>query len=629
MHDRAALRPTVTLPIAGVPRLTGRALVVTLSLFGAVTAHAQAAPAADAPAATVASPPASAPDTRDEAKRLHALFDRRWEEVMRQSPEFATNVGDPRYGDRLTDASPEAIAARYASARRTLAEARAIRRDALAPGDQVSLDLFIYDLDDFLLLEPYPGFRSMSMAALDGFHTDFADLLGGSSTATRADIENMIARMAAYPRRVDQELVLLRDGMAAGWVPPRAVLDRILASIDAQLPADLDQSPYLAPFAKLGSDIPPAEQQALRAKARRAVAESVVPAMRKLRRFVAEDYMAKAPADGALSRYPDGDKVYAALVRSRTTTELAPKEIHAIGLRETTRLHGEMEAVMREVKFGGNFAQFVRYLNTDPKFFFPSPETLLAGYRDIAKRIDPELPRLFAELPRAPYGVRAMPSHFGPDRAEYYEGPSLDGTRAGWFNANTLGYRTRPTWSMETLVAHEAVPGHHLQIARAVELGELPKFRRSMFFTAYIEGWAMYAETLGFDVGLYKDPYSRFGHLQWQAMRSARLVVDTGIHAFGWTRQRAIDYMVEQTGRDEAFIASEVDRYYSWPGQALAYMIGELKIIELRERARQKLGPRFDLRRFHRVVLDQGPVPLPLLEHSVDAWIARRLADPS
>jgi uncharacterized protein (DUF885 family) len=286
------------------------------------------------------------------------------------------------------------------------------------------------------------------------------------------------------------------------------------------------------------------------------------------------------------------------------------------------RLRAEMEAAAREAGFGDDFAKFVRHAQTDPKFFHTSPEALLVGYRDIAKRIDPELPRLFAELPRAPYGVRAMPAHTSPDAAEYYDPPALDGTRPGWFNANAQGYRSRPIWGMETLVAHEAVPGHHLQFARAIELGELPKFRRGGSYTVFGEGWALYAETLGFELGLYKDPYSRFGHLQWQAFRAARLVVDTGIHALGWTRQQAIDYMIERTGSDPAFVSSEVDRYYSQPGQALAYMVGQLKIVELRDRARQKLGARFDIRKFHMAVLDQGSVPLPVLERSVDAWIA-------
>ena len=556
-----------------------------------------------------------------ETARLQALFDARWERLMRTYPEWATFLGDDRYGDRFQDASREAIAANFDAARRDLAQARTIRRDALAAKDQVSLDVFIYDIDDFLLMEPFIGFRSMSMGALDGFQSGFAGLLQASPTAQRKQVEQILARFAAYPRRVDEELTLLRDGLALRWVPPRSVLERVLAQIDGELPADIDKSAFFEPFTRLGKDIPAAEQEVLRTQARRAINEAVDPALRKLRAFVADEYLPAAPADGALSSYPSGAAVYAARVRSNTTTDLSPAQIHAIGLRELARIRGEMEAVMKAVKFDGDFAAFVRYLNTDPKFFHNSPEALLAGYRDIAKRIDPELPKLFAQLPRAPYGVRAMPPHMSSDRAEYYSDPALDGSRPGWFNANAQGYKERPIWAMETLVAHEAVPGHHLQYARAIEMGELPKFRRGGSYTAYGEGWALYAETLGFDLGLYKDPYSRFGHLQWQAFRAARLVVDTGIHAQGWSRQKAIDFMVEQTGVDLATVTSEVDRYTSDPGQALAYMIGQLKIIELRDRAKAALGERFDIRRFHMVVLDQGAVPLPVLERAVDAWI--------
>jgi len=568
--------------------------------------------------------PARAADTVDpaETQRVHALFDQRWEELMQLYPEWATYVGDHRYGDRLRDASPEAIAADYAAARRTLKAAQGIRRDALAAKDRISLDIFIYQLEEHLRFEAFRGYRSMSIGALGGFQTDFSELLRTSPMSRRAEAEQMLGRMAAFPRRVDQELVLLREGTALGWVPPVTVLDRALRQIDGQLKPEVDKSPFFEPFTRLPADIPPAEQDALRRQARQAIGEKVEPALRRLRSYIDDEYRKAAPPSGALGGYPGGHEVYAAVVQSETTTDLSPQQIHAVGLRELARLRGEMEAVRREVKFDGDFAQFVRHLNTDPKFFHASPEALLAGYRDIAKRIDPELPRLFAEMPRATYGIRAMPEHRGIDAAETYDGPALDGTRPGWFNVNAQAFRTRPIWSMETLVAHETVPGHHLQIARAVEMGDLPRFRRGGGFTAYAEGWALYAETLGFALGLYKDPYSRFGHLQWQAFRAARLVVDTGIHALGWTRQQAIDYMVERTGVDLDFVTADVDRYISMPGQALSYMIGELKIIELRDRAKERMGERFDVRRFHMVLLDQGAVPLPVLERSVDAWIA-------
>jgi uncharacterized protein (DUF885 family) len=348
--------------------------------------------------------------------------------------------------------------------------------------------------------------------------------------------------------------------------------------------------------------------------------------MRKLRTFVADEYIQRAPAHGALHGYPDGARVYEMLVRNQTTTSLSAAQIHAVGQREVARIRAEMEGVMREAKWGGSFAQFIHHLNTDPKFFHASGEALLAGYRAISKRIDAEMPRLFAELPRVPYGVRAMPAFRGPDAAEYYDGPPMDGSRPGYFNANAVGWKTRPIWRMATLTAHEAVPGHHLQIARATELRALPNFRRQDGYVAFAEGWAVYAETLGRDVGIYDDPYSLFGHLQWQIFRAARLVVDTGIHSMGWTRQQSIDYMVERTGMDRGFVTAEVDRYVSQPGQALGYMIGALKIAELRDRAKARLGARFDIRRFHNAVIDQGSLPLDVLERVIDEWIAAEVA---
>jgi uncharacterized protein (DUF885 family) len=284
-----------------------------------------------------------------------------------------------------------------------------------------------------------------------------------------------------------------------------------------------------------------------------------------------------------------------------------------------------MEAVMKETKFTGSFTEFVAFLDSDPRFFHKTAEAMLSGYRDIAKRLDAEIPKLFAELPRAPYGISPMPAHLG-NAAEYYNGPPQDGSRAGVFWANVVALNKRPIWGMETLVAHEAVPGHHLQSARAIELRGLPDFRRNGGYTAYAEGWGLYAETLGFDLGLYTDPYSRFGHLQWQAFRAARLIVDTGLHTMGWKRQQAIDFMVERTGVEREFVESEVDRYTSLPSQALSYMIGQLKIVELRDRAKNKLGARFDIRRFHNAVLDQGEVPLSTLETIIDEWIAAEAA---
>ncbi|HVZ46044.1 MAG TPA: DUF885 domain-containing protein [Ramlibacter sp.] len=568
---------------------------------------------------------AATPDPA-ESKTLHALFDRAWEERARDYPEFATFQGDLRYNDRLTDESFAARDARDAKAREWLAEARKIHRDRLGEADRVSLDLFIHNQEDQVEEQAFPGPRTMLVGALGGAQSFFANLLQATPVASVKEVEQLLARMAAYPKQMDQNIERLREGVTLGWVAPRPVLERVLAQIDDELPADVEKGPFFEPFSKLGPDIPAAEQTRLRAAGKRAIEQSVAPALRKLRAFLVAEYMPKAPESGAMLNYPDGQRVYEMQVRHNTTTSLKPADIHALGLRELARIRAEMEDVMRRTGFTGDFAAFVHYIETDPKFFHTSPEALVAGYRDIAKRIDAQLPTLFAELPRMPYGVRAMPAFMGPNAAEYYDGPALDGSRGGWFNANAVGWKTRAKWGMVTLTMHEAVPGHHLQVARAAELKDLPRFRRDAGYTAYVEGWAVYAETLGRRIGMYDDPYDLFGHLQWQAFRAARLVVDTGLHSMGWSRQRAIDFLVERTGTDRAFVSQEVDRYVSDPGQALGYMIGKLKIDELRDRARARLGDGFDLRRFHNAVIDNGALPLDVLDRLIDDWIAKEQA---
>jgi uncharacterized protein (DUF885 family) len=571
---------------------------------------------------------AQAPDPAETAK-AHALFERVWDEGARLFPEWATYRGDHRYGDRLTDTSPAARAQLDRRVVELLEQARAIRRQALSPTDRVSLDMFIDQQQRQLDQQAFKGWRLMSVGALGGTQSQFAELMQVVPMATAAQARQLLARMAAYPRRMDDDIANLRQALAAGWVPSRDVLGRVLQQIDAQLQAQPDNSPFWRPFTRLGRDIAAAEQAELQAAGRQAIAQQVLPALRRLRAFVADEYLPRAPADGALLHYPDGPRVYALQVRNATTTELTPQQIHELGLREMARLRGEVDQVLRELKFDGGFAAFVQHARSEPRFLHGSPEALLAGYRDIAKRLDGELPRLFAELPRMPYTVRPMPDYMGPNRAEYYDGPALDGTRAGTFYAATAAWRKRPIWSMETLVAHEAVPGHHLQVARAQELRGLPNFRRQAWgYTAYVEGWALYAETLGFELGLFTDPYSRYGFLDAQLLRAARLVVDTGMHALGWPRQRCIDYMVNEAGVEPEFAASEVDRYSSWPGQALGYMIGRMKFEQLRDRAKAALGPRFDIRRFHNAVLDQGALPLSALERLVDDWIAQQQQQP-
>jgi uncharacterized protein (DUF885 family) len=568
-----------------------------------------------------------AAEPADDTRRLHHLFDTQWETQAQLAPEFSTYRGDYRYNDRLSDASAEAMAAQDERSRQWLAQAQAIRRDGLGATDRVSLDLFIGQRQREVALQAFPGYRTLTLSVLGGPHSQLAQLLNVVPMNNAVQARQLLARLAAWPQHIDQHIANLRRGMALGYVTSRDVLDRVVAQIDGQITPTAEAGPYWGPFERMAPAIADDERLSLQAAGRAAITGQVVPALQKLRRFVVDEYRPRAPANGALSNYPDGAKLYDELVRRHTTTSLSAAQVHAIGLRELERLRAGMEAVQRETRFEGDFAAFVKYLNTDPRFFYKSEDELLNGYRAIAKRIDAELPRLFAELPRLPYGVRSMPAHLGPDHAAFYVGPARDGSRAGFFNANTLGWARRPTWAMATLVAHETVPGHHLQIARNTELAALPEFRRGGSpgsYTAFAEGWALYAEALGLEIGLYDDPYSRFGHLQAQAFRAARLVVDTGIHALGWSRQQAIDFMATQTGVDRPYVTSEVDRYTSSPGQALAYMVGKLKIDELRERARTRLGARFDLRSFHNAVIDNGAMPLDVLDKRIEEWIAGR-----
>ncbi|MFG6468607.1 DUF885 domain-containing protein [Roseateles sp. BYS87W] len=576
-----------------------------------------------------ASSPTPAPTSATAASRaLQALFDEAWDAESRAQPEWATARGDLRFNDRLADRSPAALAARDALARDLLARAQRVDASQLNDTDRTSLALFIQRQQQEVALQALAGWRTLTLGTLGGAQSALAGLARNVPVATEAQVRQWLARLAAYPARVDQEIAILRQGLSLGWVTARPVLVRAMAQVEAQLPDDPARSPIHEPFLRLGAGLDATTKASLQAQGLAALREQVYPAQRKLLAVLRDELLPKAPESGSLSGYPGGDKAYEALILRHVTLPLAAGDIHAIGLREVARLRTEMDKVRVEAGFDGDLAAFKKFLYSEPRFFNQSGEELLDGYRAIAKRIDPELPKLFAQLPRAPYGIRGMPAYTGEGAADNYNGPSLDGGTAGWFNANVIAYKRRPKWAMETLVAHETVPGHHLQIARQVELGDLPAFRRQAQYSVFSEGWALYAETLGPQLGLFRDPYTRFGHLQAQMFRAARLVVDTGIHALGWSRERAIAYMIEQTGHEAGFMTAEVDRYYAQPGQALSYMMGKLKMLELRSRAEAALGPRFDLRRFHNALLDQGAMPLPLLDQRMQAWITQEKARP-
>ena len=414
-------------------------------------------------------------------------------------------------------------------------------------------------------------------------------------------------------------------------MPPRVLMNRVPAQIKAQIVADATTSPFYAPFKRVPATLPEAERQALAAEARALISDRIVPAYRKLQTAFERDYLPHARDTIAASALPDGAAYYELQVKSFTTTEMTAREIHGIGLQEVARLQTAMETLKTETGFSGSMEAFFTFLRTDPRFFKKTPEELLADYQVVAKRIDPELVKISMLIPRLPYGVRAIPDTIAPDTTTaYYQGGAADGpnttARPGYHYVNLYKPETRPSWEMMALSLHEAVPGHHFQFARALELPDMPMFRKSAYFVAYGEGWALYAEQLGYDMGLYDDPYERFGQLTYEMWRAVRLVVDTGMHAFGWSREQAITYFKAHTAKTEQDIVNEVDRYIAWPAQALAYKIGQLRISALRTNAERELGEDFDLRDFNDAVLDTGSVPLAALEKRMAAWLSERRA---
>ncbi|MBI2993656.1 MAG: DUF885 domain-containing protein [Gammaproteobacteria bacterium] len=556
------------------------------------------------------------------ADELGKLADDYWQWQLREFPESATWLGDNRYNDRLTDLAPAAIERRKSDMRVFRDRAAAIDAAGLAGQDALSLELLNYELGLAVDGQKFPS-EYLAIEQLDGPQLAFPQLLGVMPVRTVRDYENYIARLNAFPDYLGQVQVLLEKGIKTGWTQPAGPLRSIPQQIEEQLSGDPVKSTLYAPFTKFPDAIASADRERLGNSARKAIAEAVFTALKKLHDFARDTYLPAGRQQIAAASLPDGKAYYDYQIRDYTTTALGADRIHEIGLAEIKRIRAEMEKVVADSGYKGSFDEFLAYLRTDPRFYYTQPEDLLIGYRDIAKRADEQLPTLFAELPRLPYGVRAFPDYEAPSQttARYYPGAE-DGARAGVFMANLYKLDSRPKYEMEALTLHEAVPGHHLQIARAQELKGLPAFRRNAGYTAYVEGWGLYAESLGAEMGFYADPYSRFGQLTYEMWRACRLVVDTGMHAKGWSRQQAIDFMKDNTAKTELDIVVEIDRYIVWPGQALAYKLGELKIKELRARARQALGGKFDLRRFHNAVLDNGPLPLEVLEREIDRWIA-------
>jgi uncharacterized protein (DUF885 family) len=542
---------------------------------------------------------------------------------MQQSPEGASELGDRRWNDRWTDESLVAYARRYAHNREVLADLKKINRANLSAADQVNYDLFQQNYER--AVEGYK-FRQflIPLNQRGGIQTQ-DELADSLRFETKKDYQDWIARMRSFPVLMDQTIDLMREGIKERMVHPKVIMGRLPAQIDKQIVSDPTQSGFYKPFQHFSSEISPADQKELSQEAGQAVEQQVVPAYKKFKEFFVKEYLPACFDQVGIWQVPHGDELYAFDVRRYTTTDLTPDQVHEIGLKEVARIRAEMDRVMQQTGFKGTREEFFKFLRTDPQFYYHSPDDLFEAYKAMAKTVDPNLVKVFRTLPREPYGVEAVPAVAAPDTtAAYYRPGAADGSRAGTYFVNLYKPETRPKWEMLVLTLHESVPGHHLQIARAHELGEMPKFRRFAGYTAFVEGWGLYAESLGDDMGLYTDPYAKFGELTYQMWRAVRLVVDTGIHAKHWTRDQAIKYFMDNAPKAELDIVNEIDRYIAWPGQALAYKIGELKIHELRTRAHDQLGEKFDLRAFHDVVLGSGPLPLDILERNVNDWISEQ-----
>lgn len=572
--------------------------------------------------------PAALSEASGKAKELDRLYAEYWEESLKLSPLSATYVGDPRYNDQL----PNTYAAEYraqtlAFNQRWLARVQAISPDGLDGQSRLSHDIFVRDLKNDIEATRYPGWKQ-PLNQFGGLPGQFAQLGSGSGAQpfkTVKDYENWLARASHLPELLATMQANMRIGIKDGVVQPKALMVKVLPQLDALIKDKPEDTLFWRPVANFPADFSEADKTRLTASYRALIEGKLMPAYRGLRKFVAEDYLPHCRDTVSLAALPDGAAWYAFRAKSSTTTDLTPAQIHDIGLREVARIQGEMREVMQQVGFKGDLKAFFAHMTDRNNYTFASEDELLKAYNALNARVNAGVPKLFSLTPKAPFEIRPVEAFRAASAAGgQYQGPSEDGTRPGIFYVNTHDLPSRKTWDAESLFLHEAIPGHHFQIALQQELGELPKFRRFGGETAFAEGWGLYAESLGKELGVYTDPHQYFGRLQAELWRAIRLVVDTGLHSKNWTREQVIAYMLENSATSETEAVSEAERYIAIPGQALAYKIGELKIKELRARAEKALGPKFDIREFHAQVLQDGSLSLDVLETKIDRWIASK-----
>ena len=564
----------------------------------------------------------------DAGEDFNALLDEAWEWHLAENPMVASRAGDRRYNTEWRDGSLTAIEQRHLQRRDFLRRVYAIDRAALPEADKLNYELFRRDMQRRVDEHQFKGFL-MPFSQRGGVQ-NLDNQANQLRFETVGDFEDWLARMDKIDTVVDQTIEVANRGIERGFVLPRVLMERIPDQIAVQLVENGEESPFYRTFETMPGSITKKDQERLREAAIKTIEDTVVPAYRKLARYFEKTYLPATRETVGLSSLPNGSAWYEFLARRYTTTVMTPDEIHRTGLEEVKRIRGEMQQIIDELGFEGDFQDFLTFLRTDPQFYYDNPDDLYEAYLATSKRIDPELVKLFGTLPRMPYGVKPIPDAIAPDTTTaYYSRPAADGSRAGIYWVNLYKPEVRPKYEIEVLSVHEAMPGHHLQLAIQQELGNMPDFRRYSGFTAFVEGWGLYSESLGYDLGLYKDPYSRFGALTYDMWRAVRLVVDTGIHYKGWTRQQAIDFFKDNAAKTEHDIVNEIDRYIVMPGQALAYKIGQLKILSLRAHAEATLGDDFDVREFHDVLLGAGALPLDILQQRMDDWLADQLASRS
>ena len=561
---------------------------------------------------------APAPDARDE---LYALFDEDWAARLVESPQFATSVGDHSRNDQLADVSLEAIERRVERRRDVLRRLEEIDVSGLSAADRINARMFERQLRSSVQGFEFGGYE-MPLNADSGFHMGFARMHRPMPFRTPDHYDDYIARMRAIPAYFEQQQGHMRAGIERGFTLPRVTLEGYEDTISAHIVDDPQDSAFWAPFEEVPASVGEMDRERILTDAEAAITDAVVPAYQGFYDFFVGEYLPGARETIGASDLPDGQAYYADQVRWFTTLDVTPQEVHEIGLSEVARIRAEMAEVIRETGFEGSYAEFLDFLRSDPRFYPKTAQELLERAAWIAKTMDGKLPSLFATLPRVPYTVEPVPDHMAPKyTAGRYVSAPYNSTQPGIYWVNTYNLPSRPLYPLAALTLHEAVPGHHLQTALAAEMDAVPEFRRHDYLSAFGEGWALYAEYLGLEAGIYEDPYSNFGRLTYEIWRACRLVVDTGVHALGWTRQQMLDYLAENTALSLHEVTTETDRYISWPGQALAYKIGELKIRELRARAEEALGADFDVRHFHDAVLANGSVPLDILEELINSWI--------